>query len=174
MRLARDNHRAGIKLFRGTYPKPFEVIISNAHQSVEKYLKAYLLKFRGKYPSIHQLDNLFERCCSCDEQFEEIRADVEMLSPFGVLERYPHQKEFDETFVDRALKACGRIEVFILGELDLSELAYVEEAVSDEIKEAVFKSLELGMPLKMIRLLVGVSDEQFESLVQEFDTLEDS
>ena len=44
-----------------------------SQQTAEKYLKAFLVQEKKKYPKIHPLDALWELCKEIDKSFEEIK-----------------------------------------------------------------------------------------------------
>ena len=62
-------------------------ICFHAQQSVEKYLKAYLIYHDVDFPRTHDVDFLIDKCRIIDNQSFVI--DLKSLTEFGVSIRYP-------------------------------------------------------------------------------------
>jgi len=62
-------------------------ICFHAQQSVEKFLKAFLVFHDYDFPKTHDLDFLLMQCQKYDPSFSNI--DLKSLSEFGVSVRYP-------------------------------------------------------------------------------------
>jgi HEPN domain-containing protein len=58
-------------------------------QSLEKYLKAFLLSRGWKLRRTHELDALLDTACSFDEALERFRDLCERVSGYYLAERYP-------------------------------------------------------------------------------------
>ncbi len=90
-----------------------------SQQIGEKYLKAFLVFNRKTFPKIHHLDRLLELCIGINSDFQELKADVILLSDYYIETRYPggltekwSWKEAREAF-DGAL----RIKKFVLDKI---------------------------------------------------------
>jgi HEPN domain-containing protein len=63
-----------------------------SQQSVEKYLKAFLI-FRGiEFPRTHDIHKLLQLVATADAEMAASLADTDLLTPFGVEVRYPGDK----------------------------------------------------------------------------------
>ena len=58
-------------------------------QSLEKYLKAFLLKHNWKLRKIHELDALLDEASKCQKDLETYRDLCERVSGYYIAERYP-------------------------------------------------------------------------------------
>ena len=58
-------------------------------QSLEKYLKAFLLKHDWKLRKIHELDALLDEASKCQQDLETYRDLCERVSGYYIAERYP-------------------------------------------------------------------------------------
>ena len=98
-----------------------------AQQSVEKLLKAYLIK-KGRFdPRIHRTHNLallLENCIEEDRQFEELKSlRVEELTVYAVGLRYSLKffEKITESDAIEALKTAEKVRDFVLGKLNIDE-----------------------------------------------------
>ncbi len=64
-------------------------------QSVEKYLKAFLLEHGWKLRKIHELDALLDDAAKYKSQLENFRGLCERISGYYFAERYPPLGELD-------------------------------------------------------------------------------
>ncbi|HQI05954.1 MAG TPA: HEPN domain-containing protein [bacterium] len=67
-----------------------DTICFHMQQAVEKYLKAFIV-FKGlEAEKTHNISRILEKCISIDNEFSELRnEDIEMLTPYGTVVRYP-------------------------------------------------------------------------------------
>jgi HEPN domain-containing protein len=89
-----------------------------SQQSVEKYLKAYLLSKGWKLVKTHELSQLVGECCTNDESFQTLYPSCELLNKFIVTGRYPGDLPFENTTGEdakQAVDAALAIESFVLG-----------------------------------------------------------
>ena len=77
--------RASLKDGLEFYPQ----ICFYLHQSVEKYLKAYIISERLNFPKIHDLLQLVQICMEDDKDFDKFYETAEVLNPFYIGTRYP-------------------------------------------------------------------------------------
>jgi len=90
-----------------------------SQQMAEKYLKAFLVQEKRKYPKIHSLLKLTEICLEIDKKFKEIKDDVIFLNAFYVPTRYPGDYlEFSWQEAKQAFEAATRIKNFILSKMN--------------------------------------------------------
>lgn len=89
-----------------------------SHQLAEKYLKAFLVFKRQKFPKIHSLDKLVELCAEIDTSFRKARKDAIFLNPFYVATPYPGDyPEFTWKDAKEAYKAAVKIKKFVLARI---------------------------------------------------------
>jgi HEPN domain-containing protein len=63
-----------------------------SQQSVEKYLKAFLISRRIEFPRTHDIHRLVQLLATADAEMAATLTDAELLTPFGVEVRYPGDK----------------------------------------------------------------------------------
>src|SRR3989338_11681090 len=61
----------------------------HSQQCAEKYLKAYLISRRVKFPKTHDLEKLLDLVCGFDPLAEALRDQARFLNPYSVTARYP-------------------------------------------------------------------------------------
>jgi HEPN domain-containing protein len=66
-----------------------DAIAYHIQQSVEKYLKGYLVLHGKKPPKIHELDALLNRIGAFDDSFNDFLALCEKASRYYIEDRYP-------------------------------------------------------------------------------------
>ena len=110
-------------------PQPLEIICYHCQQSVEKYLKGFLV-FNGieEPPKIHNLMILCEMCFKFDPVFESIATKCSALNAYGVQPRYPDEIHIDEELMRQALSYAKDIKNF-------APLAAVRQASEQVINE---------------------------------------
>jgi HEPN domain-containing protein len=69
-------------------------------QSLEKYLKAFLLKHAWKFRKIHELDALLDEASKHRQELESFRDLCERVSGYYMAERYPPLSDFELTSAD--------------------------------------------------------------------------
>jgi len=100
-----DMDLASADYLQGLLPKPLEIICYHCQQSVEKYLKGYLI-YNGtdEPPKIHNLAELCESCSAFDERFHGFAHICGILTRYGVGPRYPREIEVTEHDMKKALE----------------------------------------------------------------------
>lgn len=91
----------------------------NIQQTVEKYLKGYLLSKGWELRRIHNLETLLDEAIKYDSSFEEFRAVCQKITQYYVEERYPFMvtSELTESEVKESLSAAKNIIAKIKGTL---------------------------------------------------------
>ena len=107
---------AAIHLNNTMHPKPLEIICYHCQQSVEKFLKGYLISNGIDPPKIHDLRRLCEMCIDVNKDFEDLKDICEELNPYGVQPRYPNEIEVFETDVEKALQSVQTMIEFFEGQ----------------------------------------------------------
>lgn len=69
-------------------------------QSLEKYLKAFLLKHNWKLRKIHELDALLDEASKFQHDVETYRDLCERVSGYYMAERYPPLSDFELSVAD--------------------------------------------------------------------------
>jgi HEPN domain-containing protein len=69
-------------------------------QSLEKYLKAFLLKHDWKLRKIHELDALLDEAAKLQQGLETYRDLCERVSGYYIAERYPPLSDLQLTVAD--------------------------------------------------------------------------
>ena len=69
-------------------------------QSLEKYLKAFLLKHDWKLRKIHELDALLDEASKHRQELESFRDLCERVSGYYFAERYPPLSDFELSTAD--------------------------------------------------------------------------
>ena len=87
-------------------------------QAAEKYLKAFLLAIGQEPPRIHDVEVLVEMCASADPEFERLLPEVEGLTEFAVLFRYPEEWSANVT-ASQTLPRAETVRAFIYDKLGL-------------------------------------------------------
>ena len=89
-----------------------------SQQMVEKYLKAYLVFRKKRFPRIHALDNLLELCMEIDSSFIKLKADAIFVNKFLVATPYPGDyPEFSWKDAKEAYEAALRVKDFVLAKI---------------------------------------------------------
>ncbi|MDQ6761465.1 MAG: HEPN domain-containing protein [Bacteroidota bacterium] len=102
----------------------YRAILMHSQQSIEKYLKAFLLFHNTAIIRTHDLLTLCKTCENYDQAFLPFEEDLAWVSVNYVHSRYPDEFE-DITFNDatRALSIARQFENFILPKYNLPEEA---------------------------------------------------
>ena len=106
-----DIYSAELLLRAGEHPMPSNSCF-HSQQSVEKYLKAYLVENQVEFPRTHQLMVLVELCAGVDVSFLEISQLVRRIEGYAVGVRYPGIS-IDVGAAEKALQTAGTIREFL-------------------------------------------------------------
>src|SRR3989344_2220765 len=88
------------------------------HQSVEKYLKAYIIAKRLDFKRIHDLTELVQICMENDQKFNKFYETAKLLSPFYIGTRYPDFIiSINKSNAEKALQATEEIASFVKSKL---------------------------------------------------------
>jgi len=91
----------------------------HSQQCAEKYLKAFLQENAIPFDKTHKLIDLLEQIVPIDFEWEKLRLDLDELSGFAVVIRYPGESADKVTAAD-CLKRIKRIRAFIRSKLGLN------------------------------------------------------
>lgn len=88
------------------------------HQSVEKYLKAYIIAKELNLKRIHDLTQLVQVCMEGDPEFDKFKETAELLNPFYIGTRYPDFIiSIHKSNAEKALQATEQIAGFVKSKL---------------------------------------------------------
>ncbi len=95
---------------------PFwEAVAFHCQQSVEKYMKAYLVYHQIEFPKTHDLEKLLELMARADTKFSTQLLFANTLTPFGVLVRYPDDAQrVDRKKAESVVALAQKVEKAIL------------------------------------------------------------
>jgi len=102
-----------------------EKIITNvvcylAQQSVEKFLKAFLLHKSESFTKTHNLELLIEKCRKAEPDFPDI--NIGRLTSYNISMRYPDEFRIPElTEAQESYETSKKVRFEILGRLNLTE-----------------------------------------------------
>jgi HEPN domain-containing protein len=95
-----------------------EDLCFNAHQAVEKALKALLLKLGGKFPFTHDIVRLNTEIEKKLKALPPELANAEFMSAYSVASRYPGWDEpVSEAEYVRALDAASRVVAWVTAQV---------------------------------------------------------
>jgi len=106
-------------------PIPYEIVCFHCQQSVEKYLKGFLVSKGREPPYIHDLVRLVILCETEYPEFGQIKQKCAVLTEYGIQPRYPGGMQIIEEDMTKALYFAEGIKSFIQEKApDLFELSY--------------------------------------------------
>ena len=117
IRKAEADLAAAQRLGEGIPPLPDQMGFF-CQQSAEKYLKAFLLAAGEVPPRIHDVDVLVEMCAAVDPDFEQLQSEVEGLTEFAVLFRYPEEWS-DDAAASQSIPKAEAVRAFVRSKLSL-------------------------------------------------------
>ena len=93
----------------------FAQICFHFNQSVEKYLKAFIIAHRLEFRKTHDLHFLLKQCKSKDPSFSQLEDDCEYLTTFYIETRYPvHWPTiFSKEEAEKTYRSANNIRIFI-------------------------------------------------------------
>lgn len=113
------------------------------HQAVEKYLKAYIVKFDLKFEKQHDLERLLETVIEHDRGLAELREACRLLTPFYFETRYPgaglvltREKVEEAINQVRKIQAVIRGKLGIEGEVTKEDLEKENKVVDEILKDS--------------------------------------
>jgi HEPN domain-containing protein len=98
-------------------PVPIEIICYHCQQSVEKLLKAFLVKNNIKIGKTHDLTVLYNKSNSIESGFTEIKNECVELTEYSVNIRYPYHIELEITDAENAILSAKKIWDFLIQKL---------------------------------------------------------
>ena len=99
-------------------PERRQDVTFHCQQAAEKFLKAFIIFKNLEFRPTHDLETLLHICLQQNKEFESIKTECRMLSPFYIGTRYP---EFDERLtgqeVKEVLRYAEKIAEFVKGKI---------------------------------------------------------
>lgn len=90
------------------------------HQSVEKYLKGYLVAHNVSFKKVHDLGYLCKKCSSLNEEFNSFYNKCKILNQFYIPTRYPVSWPLiSKAQIQESFQIAKEIIDFIKKDLDL-------------------------------------------------------
>ena len=105
---AEGDWEMALKAYRARKHPVYDAACYHSQQCAEKYLKAYLIFRRVKFPKTHDLEQLLDLIRDFDPLIEAIREPLHFLNPYSVAARYPGD-EADRLEAKRALKMAESV-----------------------------------------------------------------
>lgn len=111
MKLAEEDLGVSKHLMETYYPKPLEIICYHCQQAAEKALKAVIifLNVPGEVPKKHDLSFLLNEIKSKVTIDEALYDYADVLTPYGVVIRYPNEIDIEERHAERAVEYAEHI-----------------------------------------------------------------
>ncbi|MEA3476430.1 MAG: HEPN domain-containing protein [Candidatus Cloacimonadota bacterium] len=98
-----------------------DTICFHCQQSIEKYLKAFLVYHQIYFPKTHRIMDLIELCATKDPSFKDELQDADNLTDYAVELRYP-DVSFEPEIEDanEAFEIAKKIKEFVLNKIGLN------------------------------------------------------
>lgn len=84
---AQNDFRAAEILYKEEGPS--DTLCFHCHQSVEKFLKAFLVFSQKRFSKVHDLVFLANLCKRIDKDFEQLKNELAILNRYYIESRYP-------------------------------------------------------------------------------------
>jgi len=114
-RAEEDYRQAQVALRQRKYPA-YNTVCFHSQQCAEKYVKAFLVRHRIGFRTIHDLIRLKILCMEADPTFDLISDSLALLFPFAVDARYPGFKATEQD-AREAVAAMKQVRKFVRARL---------------------------------------------------------
>lgn len=95
-------------------PERREDVGFHCQQAAEKFLKAFIISNNLEFRTTHDLETLLNICLLQHKEFESVRRECEMLTPFYIGTRYPQfGEELTHEEVKEVLQYAEKIAEFV-------------------------------------------------------------
>ena len=101
-------------LYDDLHPKQTEVACYLSQQCAEKALKGYILFMDIEPPKTHNLVELLELCKEMDRTISVLLPQLDVLTDYAVLPRYPNALGITDIDMITAIKYAKAVQEFIL------------------------------------------------------------
>jgi len=96
------------------HPPKLAIACYHSQQAAEKALKGFLTYCNIEPPHTHDLSDLCKMCIEYDTSFNDILDLCIDVSPYGIITRYPKEKEVSEKMAQAAMNQAQQIYNFCL------------------------------------------------------------
>jgi len=95
--------------------RPLENVAYFVHQSIEKYLKAFLISNGWEFEKIHDLVKLSKDAVKFDKSFERFIPALEQITDFYIESRYPvgYEVEYTKEEIKNSLKIADGLKKIV-------------------------------------------------------------
>ena len=91
-----------------------ETVCFHCQQSVEKYIKGYLVYLGIIFPKTHEIGELITLCEQKDSDISELKEDADKLTDYAVEIRYPDDYvPINKSDAEEALKIAVKVKTYI-------------------------------------------------------------
>ncbi|MFH0797189.1 MAG: HEPN domain-containing protein [Candidatus Omnitrophota bacterium] len=98
---------------------PSDTICFHCHQSIEKFIKAYLVAKNIHFEKIHSLWNLAKLCATKDKEFLNSEEELKLLDAYYIESRYPPEiKIYSRQECKKVLKLTQELTGFIVDKIE--------------------------------------------------------
>ncbi len=103
---ARQDYNAAKHLHDTFHPEPLEIICYHCQQAAEKAVKALIVLYgaQGGFPKKHDLFLLLNQIKNMTSIEEKYYDYADILTPYGIAVRYPHELFLEKRHAEQALK----------------------------------------------------------------------
>jgi len=114
-----DNDLKNAKIVIKAKDSPTDTVCFHCQQTVEKYLKGFLIYHNIEFEKEHDLDYLLDLCSQIDSSFDSLRDMAENLTPYAVESRYPTELfyEYSVEEAKESIEIAEHIRKFVKGKL---------------------------------------------------------
>ncbi len=98
---------------------PSDAICFHCHQSVEKFLKAFLVSRKMRFEKIHSLWKLTQICSVQEKDFLNLEEEMKLLDAYYIESRYPPEiKDYPRKECKKVLITTQEVTEFILDKIE--------------------------------------------------------
>ncbi|MDI6735325.1 MAG: HEPN domain-containing protein [bacterium] len=99
-----------------------ETVCFHCQQTVEKYLKAFLVYHQIYFTKTHKIVDLVELCATVDSSFRDELEDADNLTDYAVEVRYPDVWLEPETEdAEESLEIAKKVKKFVLNKINFAK-----------------------------------------------------
>lgn len=99
---------------------PSDTLSFHCHQTVEKYLKSYLVFENVFFEKTHSLWKLAKLCASKDKEFLNLEEELKTLDAYYIESRYPSEvKVYSRQECKKVLDIAQKLGQFIVNKINL-------------------------------------------------------
>lgn len=105
------------------HPKPLEIICFHCQQAAEKAAKSLIVYYgaEGGIPKLHDISFLLDQIKNKVRIEEKYYEYADVLTPYGVVARYPNELFLDERHTEQAIQYADSILQWVNGIIAIQE-----------------------------------------------------